>query len=299
VKAKWNEDLRRLTISKEITYESLRNILSKLFQLDIQVIKYFDDENDQVRITSDEELDEAVRLTLVKSQPHILRVEVTGVPATIPLVPFSTPKPEERSAPSSIVQINSDNGEEMMIISDSKGNTQVSLLKEQVTLGISPSTPNSNSVLTLSQTITVPHNPEPTTLINLKDGKMGIAQIAENTAEVIRQLAKNTMNRTYSIASDAATLGNQDIIEMCSSTMELSKASAERVSELSKSIAEATNKAAVGAAMLGEELRKATMENMADLSNKTRDKTSELSKATSERLDEVLRAFKQQMQNAH
>jgi hypothetical protein len=272
-------------------------LLSKLFQLDIQDIKYFDDENDQVRITSDEELNEAIRLTLVKGQP-ILRVDVTGVPSTIPILPCSLPRPEEKAMPTSIVQINSENGQEMTIVSDSNGHTRVSLLKEQVTLGIAPSTPTSNAKLTLSQTITAPQSPEPTTLVNLKEGKMGIAQIAEKTAEGLAQLATNTMNRTYSIASDAATLGNQEINALCSSTMELSKSSAERVSELSKAIAEATTRAAVGAALLGDELRRATMESMEDLSNKTRDKTSELSKATSERLDEVLRAFKLQMQNA-
>jgi len=298
VKAKWHEDLRRLTISTATDYHSMRTLLCKLFQLDIQTIKYFDDENDAVRITSDEELEEAIRLSLKAGQ--ILRVEVEGVPAAVSILfPLSTKS--EQETPASIVQINSDNGEEMFIVNDANGNTRVSLLKEQVTLGVAPvsDAPNSKSVLTLSQTMTVPQSPKPTTLVQVsKDGIMGISQICERTTADILQWSKDTMNRTNSIASDAATLGNEEIIRMCSSTMELSKASAARVSELSKEIAEATNKAAVGASLLGDELRKATMESMSELSDQARDKTNELSKATSERLDEVLRAFKLQMANA-
>jgi len=297
VKAKWNDDLRRLTVSTTNDYQSMRTLLCKLFQLEIQKLSYFDDENDAVRITSDEELEEAIRLALKAG--HILRLEVEGVPATVSILSPLNPK-REQETPASIVQINSDNGEEMLIVNDSNGNTRVSLLKEQVTLGIAPASdaPNAKSVLTLSQTITAPQSPKPTTLVQVSNGKMGISQIAERTTADILHWSKDTMNRTNSIASNAATLGNEEIIRMCSSTMELSKASAARVSELSKEIAEATNRAAVGASLLGDELRKATMESMSELSDMARDKTNEVSKATSERLDEVLRAFKLQMENA-
>jgi len=281
VKAKWNEDLRRLTIPHSASFQTFHTLLCKLFQAEIESIKYFDDEEDEVRITTDEELEEAIRLISNQKQA-LLRVQITGKASTVPLIPPSFIAPTTEKAPS-ILKLSNSGIPDVLIVSDSNGNTKVSLVNEQISVSLPQTTEHPK------------HDTNPsTTVVSLIDGSMSIAQIARKTASDVLDLATSTYSRTSAVADDAAKLGNKEIADMCSSTMELSKASAARVCELSRSIADATNKAAVSASLLGDELRKATMESMSELSNQARDKTNEVAAATSARIDEVLRQFKQQ-----
>jgi len=75
IKVRNNSDLRRIQISRSSTFESLQQLFSQLYKIDNFVIKYLDDEEDFITISSDEELVEAFRLT---KEGSILRMTMTS-----------------------------------------------------------------------------------------------------------------------------------------------------------------------------------------------------------------------------
>jgi len=91
VKLSYHDDLRRLSVdSASFTFAQLKETIKRLFSsLDTEkiVIKYEDDEQDLVTISSDEELNEAFNVSHRK-QPPFLRLHLKDAP-----------KPEEKSAP--------------------------------------------------------------------------------------------------------------------------------------------------------------------------------------------------------
>jgi len=290
VKAKWKDDLRRLTITKETDFVSFRALISKIFNLNISLLKYVDDEGDEVSITSDEELKEAFRIAEIGNQT-LLRVFVSGEPFPPPktareLLRSSAAKLELGSQPTTIVKLTSSTGEpEVIITEDELGNTKVELVKEQISLSLSQSP---------EQRIQLEDSGNSTKMsLDVRDGNLNISQLSERTTNEVSELSRSTFEKNMILAEEATQFGNKEREEIRASTIELSRASAERVAELSKSIAESTEKAANSASLLGDELIKLTLSNMKELSDETRDRTSELSRATAERLDEVLRAFKQ------
>jgi len=290
VKAKWKDDLRRLTITKETDFVSFRALISKIFNLNIGLLKYVDDEGDEVSITSDEELKEAFRIAEIGNQT-LLRVFVSGEPFPPPktareLLRSSAAKLELGSQPTTIVKLTSSTGEpEVIITEDELGNTKVELVKEQISLSLSQSP---------EQRIQLEDSGNSTKMsLDVRDRNLNIFQLSERTTNEVSELSRSTLEKNMILAEEATQFGNKEREEIRASTIELSRASAERVAELSKSIAESTEKAANSASLLGDELIKLTLSNMKELSDETRDRTSELSRATAERLDEVLRAFKQ------
>lgn len=159
------------------------------------------------------------------------------------------------------------------------------LVKEQISLSLSQSP---------EQRIQLEDSGNSTKMsLDVRDRNLNIFQLSERTTNEVSELSRSTLEKNMILAEEATQFGNKEREEIRASTIELSRASAERVAELSKSIAESTEKAANSASLLGDELIKLTLSNMKELSDETRDRTSELSRATAERLDEVLRAFKQ------
>jgi len=76
-KAKYLEETRRLTLSYVPKFQDFVVLIRKLFQLDdrVLVVKYVDDDQDLVTISSDMELNEALHLA-EKSNPAILRLSI-------------------------------------------------------------------------------------------------------------------------------------------------------------------------------------------------------------------------------
>jgi len=291
LKAKYLDDLRRLPISRRTNYKSLEQILANIFNIVVHSIKYQDDEGDEIRITCDEELNEAYRLAAKTTIP-VLRVTLEGeryerkvtvsVPNEEPLLTSYTPK---------IVRVSSAGNADVVIFEDEKGNTQVNLLKEQICVNLPTSLQPQIEDISF----------------RYKEKTLTVSQLADYISKDISQLSVDTTKRNVFLAEEASTIGNEEREQMKASTFELSKISAEKVVQLSRSIAEATEKVASSAALLGDELCKVTLSNMLELSDKARERTNELSdkarertnelsSITSQRLDEVLRNFKQQMQ---
>jgi len=284
VKEKFLDDLRRLPISRRTNCNTLEQIIANLFNITVQSIKYRDDEGDEVRITCDEELNEAYRLAEKEALP-ILRITVQGEKQPtkqMAIVPNEEPK--VTSYIPKIARISSTGTPEVIITEDEKGNTKINLVNEQICVNLPTSLQLQVDDISFQY----------------KEKTLSISQLADFISKDVSQLSVDTTNRNVILAEEASNFGNKDREQIRTSTMELSKASAEKVVQLSKSIAEATERAAVSATLLGDELCKVTLANMSDLSDKARDRTNEISNSTSQRLDEVLRNFKQQMQqNGH
>jgi len=77
VKSTLNGDLRRFTVDETITFAQLNVLLQNLYRIDTSTLglHYVDEEGDDISITSDIELSEAVRVA-VTSKPSILRVNL-------------------------------------------------------------------------------------------------------------------------------------------------------------------------------------------------------------------------------
>ena len=73
IKVKYGEDTRRVTISQIPQYSELVALLQKLFEFNDYIIKYEDTDGDQVTISSDMELTEAINLA-TNSQGNMLRL---------------------------------------------------------------------------------------------------------------------------------------------------------------------------------------------------------------------------------
>jgi len=71
VKTKFNNDIRRFTIANDTTFEQLRQLLKKLHPQDLADLdmKYTDDEGDNIKIATNEELEEAIRFSLTQIPP--------------------------------------------------------------------------------------------------------------------------------------------------------------------------------------------------------------------------------------
>jgi len=94
VKSNLSGDLRRFTAKEDVTFTELKNILKKLYDDDLESVKfsYKDEEDDELLVTSDEELTEAIRLAKL-AEPPILRVVITRVDPTANKIPKSKPAP--------------------------------------------------------------------------------------------------------------------------------------------------------------------------------------------------------------
>jgi len=71
VKVKYGEDTRRVTLDATPTFTDLNNLLCKLFNLSQFNVKYLDDDGDLVTLSSDIELNEAIK---VASKDSVLRL---------------------------------------------------------------------------------------------------------------------------------------------------------------------------------------------------------------------------------
>lgn len=68
VKAKYGDDLRRISVSQSISYSDFVRLITDLFQLQEPVVmKYADDDGDLVTLASDPELAEAFRIALASA----------------------------------------------------------------------------------------------------------------------------------------------------------------------------------------------------------------------------------------
>lgn len=87
LKIKFNEDVRRITLDKPTKFAELRTVLSGLFRSlpENYVLKYVDEEEDLITISSDMELEEAFELAK-KSPIKILRLNIHAESATAPFV---------------------------------------------------------------------------------------------------------------------------------------------------------------------------------------------------------------------
>jgi len=98
VKASFNGDVRRISI-QPTTFENLKQILQKLFNNlpAFFVIKYQDDDNDLITITTDIELDEALSIATKKN--NILRLFLeskVGVNQPAAATPSLSEQPKEK-----------------------------------------------------------------------------------------------------------------------------------------------------------------------------------------------------------
>eukprot|EP01102_Stenamoeba_stenopodia_P006972 TRINITY_DN194_c0_g1_i1.p1 TRINITY_DN194_c0_g1~~TRINITY_DN194_c0_g1_i1.p1 ORF type:complete len:356 (-),score=105.08 TRINITY_DN194_c0_g1_i1:114-1181(-) len=87
LKIKFNEDVRRITLDKPTKFAELRTVLSGLFRAlpENYVLKYVDEEEDLITISSDMELEEAFELAR-KSPIKILRLNINAESTTAPFV---------------------------------------------------------------------------------------------------------------------------------------------------------------------------------------------------------------------
>lgn len=87
LKIKFNEDVRRITLDKPTKFAELRTVLSGLFRSlpENYVLKYVDEEEDLITISSDMELEEAFELAK-KSPIKILRLNIHAESASAPFV---------------------------------------------------------------------------------------------------------------------------------------------------------------------------------------------------------------------
>jgi len=82
VKTNLDGDLRRFTVEESITFSEILQLLQNLYRLEENDVSlhYHDEEGDEIAITSDLEMTEAVRLSL-ETRPNILRVNLKRVPS--------------------------------------------------------------------------------------------------------------------------------------------------------------------------------------------------------------------------
>jgi hypothetical protein len=79
LKVSYHDELRRITAPKGINIQNLKQLLSEnVTQTNNFTIKYQDDEGDFVSLSSDLELEEAIRQTFLRSQPA-LRINLTDL----------------------------------------------------------------------------------------------------------------------------------------------------------------------------------------------------------------------------
>jgi len=273
VKAKWKEDMRRFAFVKDTKFNDFRTILCNLFQVNIYSIKYLDDEEDEITITCDDELKEAIRIS-EKEQKSVLRVSIIG----------SLQKTNTLLNNKKILSVSNSSGvPEVIIHADDKGNTRLELIKEQMSVSI----PQNDSKPTVEL-----RDSGSLISFDISSDELNLSQLAERTVGDVLEMSRSTLQKTMSLAEEATNFGNQERENIRASTAILSKASAEKVIELSRSIAESTEKASLSASLLGEELRKSTLATVAQLSEQTKNRTDELSRQTAQRLDEVLKALK-------
>eukprot|EP01089_Gocevia_fonbrunei_P009574 TRINITY_DN2191_c0_g1_i1.p1 TRINITY_DN2191_c0_g1~~TRINITY_DN2191_c0_g1_i1.p1 ORF type:complete len:570 (-),score=125.11 TRINITY_DN2191_c0_g1_i1:1-1710(-) len=100
LKIKHNTDLRRISLEEKPTYADLSQTIKNLFIIDLQnnfVIKYIDDENDLISITTDREISEAwdFACSTATTQP-LLRLVIEGKQDDQPIKNNSSPKGKEK-----------------------------------------------------------------------------------------------------------------------------------------------------------------------------------------------------------
>lgn len=114
LKIKYKEDTRRITVEKEPSFAELNATLSKLFGLtEAFSVKYLDDDDDMITITSELELKEALAVSR-KQAPHVLRLFLTSgnepAPKAVPLtqsqLPQATPPPAPTPAAAPFPAVN-------------------------------------------------------------------------------------------------------------------------------------------------------------------------------------------------
>jgi len=98
VKIKYQEDTRRLTLTSSPSFRDVVGIVRKLFHFEEQksfVLKYVDDDNDLVTISSDMELQEAI-LVASKANPPVLRLLIHDIGS--PFKPTAAPRSAAESS---------------------------------------------------------------------------------------------------------------------------------------------------------------------------------------------------------
>jgi len=106
LKIKYKEDTRRITVEKEPSFTELNATLAKLFALNEGFsIKYLDDDDDMITITSDLELKEALAVSR-KQSPQVLRLFIASgsefvAPQAVPLTQSQTSTPQAAPSQSS------------------------------------------------------------------------------------------------------------------------------------------------------------------------------------------------------
>jgi len=110
VKTKLDEDLRRFAVSREIPFNGLCALISKLYGLESFSLKYADEESDLISITSTEELAEAFRICacLDHNPTPILRLTVFRSVGESVLALHENPSCAEKAELLSIVMPKSD-----------------------------------------------------------------------------------------------------------------------------------------------------------------------------------------------
>jgi len=83
LKVAFHDDLRRITVPKEITLNELKLILSENITSTLNIsLKYIDDEGDEISLGTDEELQEAIRQSFERKQTA-LKLNLTLAPTSI------------------------------------------------------------------------------------------------------------------------------------------------------------------------------------------------------------------------
>jgi len=105
LKLKYRDDIRRITVNSDITFGRLVELTCKLYQTSDQLIlKYQDEDNDMITISSDLELFEAMKVHQQTGKQalflHVFKTEVPTCPSVQPSQPSSQPSTQPSSGPS-------------------------------------------------------------------------------------------------------------------------------------------------------------------------------------------------------
>jgi hypothetical protein len=160
VKSVLKDDIRRFSVNVNCSWTFFLDIISKLYDSDITTlhVTYRDEEGDDIAITSDDELLEAIRLA-GGSKPPILRVLISGSGS-------SGNNAESRNLLHSVVQSPRVNGNEMRVMTPQKPEGYTSTSSGDPYIMVSPKNPfimispkEKPVVYNTTTSITTPVNP--------------------------------------------------------------------------------------------------------------------------------------------
>jgi hypothetical protein len=111
IKVTYGTDIRRITINETLSYKDLRALLKKLHHNALPAhfdIKYLDDENDKVTISSDRELAEAIEFVKTAKQPLLRVILSEGIKKEAPpaaAAPLPTPPVDTAFSPNQLLEV--------------------------------------------------------------------------------------------------------------------------------------------------------------------------------------------------